>query len=262
MSRGILGVVESLLEINRLDVKYGHLQVLWDISFRASKGEVVCLIGANGAGKTTILNTIAGLVHPANGSIKFDGKRIDGLEPFNIVTLGISMVPEGRRILPEMTVLENLSVATYPKTARRNKEINLERVFELFPRLRDRRNQSGATLSGGEQQMLAIGRALMSEPNLILFDEISLGLAPIVIDKMYDAIGKIRERGITVVLVEQNTSRSLQAADRVYVLNTGHVVLQGEARNLKEDDIRSAYFGVQATEKKENHVAATNLGGN
>lgn len=254
-------MVESLLEINHLDVKYGHLQVLWDISFRVSKSEVVCLIGANGAGKTTILSTIAGLVRPANGSITFDGKRIDGLEPFNIVTLGISMVPEGRRILPDMTVLENLYVATYPKTARKNKAKNLERVFELFPRLRDRKNQRGATLSGGEQQMLAIGRALMSEPSLVLFDEISLGLAPIVIDKIYDIIDKIREQGMTVVLVEQNTSRSLRAADRVYVLNTGHVALQGDAKSLKEEDIKSAYFGVQTTQRKEDDMAAPNVRG-
>ena len=260
MSLGIYGLVESLLEINRLDVKYGHLQVLWDVSFRASKGEVVCLIGANGAGKTTILSTIAGLVRSANGSIIFDGKRIDGLEPFNIVTLGISMVPEGRRILPDMTVLENLSIATYPKIARKNKAKNLERVFELFPRLRDRKSQRGATLSGGEQQMLAIGRALMSEPSLVLFDEISLGLAPIVIDKIYDVIDKIREQGVTVVLVEQNTTRSLHAADRVYVLNTGHVVLEGEARSLKEEEVRSAYFGVQPTEKKEDDIPATASG--
>jgi len=236
---------EWTLKVDRIDVYYGAFHALWDVSLEVRKGEIVSLIGANGSGKTTALNTIMGLVHPTKGSIEFGGKRIESLATYDIVTLGISQVPEGRRIFPELTVLENLMIGSYTGRARVSKEQMLKRVYSLFPVLEERKNQLGGTLSGGEQQMLAIGRALMSSPELILFDEISLGLAPVIVDKLYRTVEQINSEGVTVLFVEQNVRRSLKQAKRAYILKAGRVVLGGKAEDLREEEeVKKAYFGV------------------
>lgn len=236
---------EWTLNVDHIDVYYGAFHALWDVSLEVRKGEIVSLIGANGSGKTTALNTIMGLVHPTKGSIEFGGKRIEGLPTYGIVTLGISQVPEGRRIFPELTVLENLVIGSYTGRARVTKERMLKRVYNLFPVLEERENQLGGTLSGGEQQMLAIGRALMSNPELILFDEISLGLAPVIVDKLYKTVEQINSEGVTVLFVEQNVRRSLKQAKRAYILKAGRVVLGGNAEDLREEEeVKKAYFGV------------------
>lgn len=235
---------DILLEVNNVDVYYGSLQVLWDISLSVKHGEIVAIIGANGAGKSTLINTISGVLDPAKGYIKFEGKSIAHLNPFQIVASGISQVPEGRRIFPDMTVLENLEMGSYNRNARRDKKQNLRNVFKLFPRLQERVNQVSKTLSGGEQQMLAIGRGLMSNPKLMLFDEISLGLGPLVINEIYRSLREIRNRGITCILVEQNVRRSLKEADRAYIMEAGHIVLSGQASELMEEErVKKAYFG-------------------
>jgi branched-chain amino acid transport system ATP-binding protein len=207
--------------------------------------EIVALIGANGSGKSTLLDTISGLIRPARGSIEFEGRTITTLNPYQIVSLGISQVPEGRRVFPDLSVLDNLILGSYNRKARSIKEENFEMVYGLFPILEERRNQLAKTLSGGEQQMLALGRGLMSNPKLMLLDEMSLGLAPIVINNVYKALRKIRERGITILLVEQNVKRSLDEADRAYILEAGRVVLSGDVAKLrKEKEVKKAYFGV------------------
>jgi branched-chain amino acid transport system ATP-binding protein len=233
-----------LLKLDQVSVYYGDFCAVRDITFEVRKGEIVSLIGANGAGKSTILNTIMGLTHPKTGFIEFDGMRIERLETHDIIQLGLALVPEGRRIFPELTVFENLLAGSYTRRARQNKQQMLERVFELFPILEERKNQLASTLSGGEQQMLAIGRALMTDPKMILFDEISLGLSPIVTLKIYETIKKIRSEGVTILLVEQNVRQSLAVADRAYVLKAGRIVLSGETKDLRdEEEVRKAYFG-------------------
>jgi branched-chain amino acid transport system ATP-binding protein len=233
-----------LLKLDQVSVYYGDLCAVRDITFEVRKGEIVSLIGANGAGKSTILNTIMGLTHPKTGSIEFDGRRIERLETHDIIPLGLALVPEGRRIFPELSVLENLLAGSYTRRARQNKQQMLKRVFELFPILEERKNQLASTLSGGEQQMLAIGRALMTDPKMILFDEISLGLSPIITLKIYETIKKIRSEGVTVLLVEQNVRQSLAVADRAYVLKAGRIVLSGGTKDLRdEEEVRKAYFG-------------------
>jgi len=233
-----------LLKLNQVSVYYGDFCAVRDITLEVRKGEIVSLIGANGAGKSTILNTIMGLTRPATGSIEFDGKRIDRLETHDIISLGLALVPEGRRIFPELSVLENLIAGSYIRKARQNKQQMLKRVYELFPILEERKNQLASTLSGGEQQMLAIGRALMTDPKMILFDEISLGLSPIVTSKIYETIKKIRSEGVTILLVEQNVRQSLAVADRAYVLKAGRIVLSGDTKDLRdEEEVRKAYFG-------------------
>ncbi|NHV97685.1 MAG: ABC transporter ATP-binding protein [Thaumarchaeota archaeon] len=233
-----------LLKLDQVSVYYGDLCAVRDITLEVRKGEIVSLIGANGAGKSTILNTIMGLTHPKTGSIEFDGRRIERLETHDIIPLGLALVPEGRRIFPELSVLENLLAGSYTRRARQNKQQMLKRVFELFPILEERKNQLASTLSGGEQQMLAIGRALMTDPKMILFDEISLGLSPIITLKIYETIKKIRSEGVTVLLVEQNVRQSLAVADRAYVLKAGRIVLSGETKDLRdEEEVRKAYFG-------------------
>lgn len=233
-----------LLKLDQVSVYYGDFCAVRDITFEVRKGEIVSLIGANGAGKSTILNTIMGLTHPKTGFIEFDGVRIERLETHDIIQLGLALVPEGRRIFPELTVFENLLAGSYTRRARQNKQQMLKRVFELFPILEERKNQLASTLSGGEQQMLAIGRALMTDPKMILFDEISLGLSPIVTLKIYETIKKIRSEGVTILLVEQNVRQSLAVADRAYVLKAGRIVLSGETKDLRdEEEVRKAYFG-------------------
>jgi len=236
---------ETLLKVSNIDAFYGSLQVLWDVSLAVKPGEIVTLIGCNASGKSTLLNTISGLVHPAKGSIEFEGKSITTLDPFQIVALGISQVPEGRRIFPNLTVLDNLIIGSYNRKARSKREQNLRRVYEHFPILEERKKQLSKTLSGGEQQMLAIGRGLMSDPELMLLDEMSLGLAPIILDELYKALREIRERGITILFVEQNVRRSLREADRAYILKAGRVVLSGDVAELREEEeVKKAYFGV------------------
>ena len=236
---------ETLLKVSNIDTFYGSFQALWDVSLAVKPGEIVAIIGANGSGKSTLLNTISGIMHPARGSIEFEGRSITTLDPFQIVALGISQVPEGRRIFPNMTVLENIIIGSYSRKARSQREQNLKRVYELFPILEKRKNQLSKTLSGGEQQMLAIGRGLMSNPKLMLFDEMSLGLAAIILNELYEALREIRARGITVILVEQNVKRSLKEADRAYIMEAGRVVLSGNVAELREEKtVKKAYFGV------------------
>jgi len=236
---------DALLKVSNIDVFHGSFQALWDVSLEVKPGEMLALIGANTAGKSTLLDTISGLLHPAKGSIEFEGRNTSALNPFQIVELGISQVPEGRRLFPEMSVLDNLILGSYNRKARSRREQSLKQVYGHFPILEDRKNQMAKTLSGGEQQMLAIGRGLMADPKLMLLDEISLGLAPIILDELYRALREIRERGITILFVEQNVRRTLQEADRAYILESGRVVLSGTPAELQEEEeVRKAYFGV------------------
>lgn len=236
---------ETLLKINKIDVFYGSFQALWDVSLVVKAGEALALIGANSSGKSTLLDTISGLLHPAKGRIEFDGKNITYLDPYQIVSLGISHVPEGRRLFPDLSVLDNLILGSYNRKARSKRERNLKDVYAHFPILGKRKAQRAKTLSGGEQQMLAIGRGLMSDPKLMLLDEMSLGLAPIVVDALYTALKEIRSRGITILFVEQNVRRSLEEADRAYIMETGRIVLSGEVAELREEEeIKKAYFGL------------------
>jgi len=236
---------EVQLQISHIDVFHGTFQALWDVSLEVRGGEMLALIGANTSGKTTLLDTISGLLHPSRGSIEFEGKDITRLDPYQIVELGITQIPEGRRIFPDVAVIDNLIIGSYSRKARSKKEENLGKVYEHFPILRERRKQIAKTLSGGEQQMLVIGRGLMADPKLMLIDEMSLGLAPIVIDELFKALKEIGERGITILFVEQNVRRTLREADRAYILETGRVVLSGMAAELQEEEqVKKAYFGL------------------
>jgi branched-chain amino acid transport system ATP-binding protein len=232
------------LKVSQLDAHYKDFQALWNVSFEVNKGEMVSIIGANGSGKSTLLNSIAGLLTPSRGTIEFFGERIDGLLPHETVPRGITLVPEGRRVFPRLTVYENLVMGSYTPKTRATKDEMLAKIYVLFPILEARRRQMANTLSGGEQQMLAIGRAMMSEPQLILCDEISLGLAPVVIKDIYKRLGQINQDGITVVLVEQDIKRSLKVANRAYILLEGKVVLEGEPSALTEAQVKKAYFGI------------------
>ena len=234
-----------LLRISNMDVFHGTFQALWDVSLEVKSGEIVGLIGANTSGKSTLLDAISGLLHPAKGKIEFEGQDISTMEPFRIVELGITQVPEGRGIFPDMSVLDNLILGSYSQRARSRRRENLENVYQHFPILESRKKQTAKTLSGGEQQMLVIGRGLMADPKLMLLDEMSLGLAPIIITSLYKALQEIRERGITILFVEQNVRRSLQEADRAYILEVGRVTLSGTAGELQEEEqVKKAYFGV------------------
>jgi branched-chain amino acid transport system ATP-binding protein len=236
---------ESILKIANIDVYHGSFQALWDVSVEVRQGEMLALIGANTAGKSTLLDAISGLLHPAKGSILFENHDITHADPFRIVDLGITQVPEGRGIFPEMTVLANLVIGSYTKRARANCAQNLKKVYRLFPRLAERKNQISKTLSGGEQQMLVIGRGLMSEPKLMLIDEMSLGLAPIVINEIFKTLKTIRESGITILFVEQNVRKSIQESDRAYILENGRVALCGTSAELcEEEKVKKAYFGI------------------
>ncbi len=237
---------EVMLKVDHIDAFHGTFQALWDVSLTIEPEEIVAIVGANGAGKSTLLDTISGLLHPSRGSIQFDGKDISFLEPYDIVNLGISQTPEGRRVFPDMTVLENLMVGSYNRRARGTRKQSLQRVYELFPKLAQRKHQRAKTMSGGEQQMLAIGRSLMSNPRLIVLDEMSLGLAPLIVDELYSALREIRQRGITILFVEQNVKRSLLEADKAYIIETGRVVLSGNASSLREEErVKKAYFGTE-----------------
>ncbi|MEW6425709.1 MAG: ABC transporter ATP-binding protein [Bacillota bacterium] len=233
-----------ILRIENLNVFYGDFQAIRNVSLEIPQGSVVSLIGANGAGKSTLLKAVSGLQKPAAGKITYSGADITGLSPDKIVAAGISMVPEGGRVFPRLTVLENLLVGSYTPKARKKRNTLLEKVYELFPRLAERSRQLANSLSGGERQMLAIGRALMSDPRLILFDEISLGLAPRVIKDIYQRIKEINRTGTTIVLVEQDVKRSLKASEKSYVLLEGKVVLAGRSKELSEEEVRKAYFGL------------------
>ncbi len=235
---------EVLLQVNNIDVFYGNLQVLWDISLVVNSGEIVAIAGANGAGKTTLLKTISGVLHPAQGSIDFAGRDITNMNAYEIVGQGISQVPEGRQLFPEMTVKQNLHIGSYNRGARVKRDKNLTRVYELFPVLEERKNQLAKTLSGGEQQMVAIGRGLMANPKVMIIDEMSLGLSPLIVSELFQVLDEIRNRGITILLVEQNVWQTLHKADRAYVIETGRIVLSGKAIDLMdEEDVRNAYFG-------------------
>lgn len=234
----------SMLKVENLSVHYGMIQAVRDVSFEVNEGEVVSLIGANGAGKTTILRTISGLVRPSAGKIEFLGSEIQKTPAQKIVAAGLSQVPEGRHVFPGLTVMENLEMGAFLKTNREENQANLKKVFARFPRLEERKNQDAATLSGGEQQMLAMGRALMSTPKLLLLDEPSMGLAPIFIQEIFDIIQDIQKQGTTVLLIEQNANKALSIANRGYVLETGNVVLSGTGQELlASDEVRKAYLG-------------------
>lgn len=236
--------LEALLQVKNIAVYYGSLQVLWDISLEVRRGEIVAIAGANGAGKSTLLKTISGVLHPTVGSIEFAGKHITGLNPYDIVALGISQVPEGRQLFPEMTVLENLHIGSYSRDARPYREENLTKVYKLFPILEERKNQLAKTLSGGQQQMVAIGRGLMANPKVMIIDEMSLGLSPLIVSDLFRVLHEIKDQGITILLVEQNVWQSLHEADRAYVIETGRIVLSGKALDLMdEEDVKNAYFG-------------------
>ncbi len=234
-----------MLEIRNIDVFYGDVQVLWDISFEVKQGEVVALIGANGAGKSTTLKTISGLLRPRSGSILFNGTPIHIVEAFKLIEMGIAHCPEARRLFVEMTVEENLDMGSLRGEAKQQRAKTKEVVFGLFPRLSERRRQPTGLLSGGEQQMVAIGRGLMAIPKLLMFDEPSLGLAPILVREIFDIIKTIREQGTTVLIVEQNVKQTLAIADRAYVLENGRVVMQGTGQALLIDEhVKTAYLGV------------------
>lgn len=234
----------SLLEMKDVDAYYGELQALFKISLEVDRARIVSVLGANGAGKSALLKSISGLLEIRSGSIFFDRKRIDGLPPHDIVDLGLSLVPEGRKIFSSLTVRENLMIGSYTPKARKESSETLKGILQLFPSLNARISQKGTDLSGGEQQMLAIGRALMSRPRFIIFDEISLGLSPLVVKELYRAVKKINQEGMTVVLVEQDVKRSLKVADFAYILQEGKVTLQGNPRHLTEETVKKAYFGL------------------
>ena len=233
---------EVILDVDDIEVRYGAIRALKGVSFQVRQGEVVALLGANGAGKTTTQKTVSGMLRPSLGTITFEGRRIDGIPAHELISLGICHVPEGRHVFPRMSVRENLEMGAY-----RFKKIDqgdLDRVLTMFPRLKERYTQLGGTLSGGEQQMLAIGRAIMGKPTLLLLDEPSMGLAPLIVAQIFDIVREINQAGVTVLLVEQNAAQALALADRGYVLETGEIVLTGTGRDLLADDrIRAAYLG-------------------
>lgn len=234
-----------MLEVDGVSTYYGKIRALWDVSIKVEKGEIVALIGANAAGKTTILDTISGLVKPASGSVKFLDRRIDQMPAHEVVKLGISHVPEGAKSFPDMTVRENLEMGAYSDAAWGKKEETLEQVYEMFPLLKQRSRQLARTLSGGERQMLAIGRGLMSRPRLCALDEPSYGLSPLMVQEIFGAVKTLRDQGLTVLLVEQDVQQGLEIADRGYVLESGHVVLEGTSKDLLQDDhVKKAYLGL------------------
>jgi branched-chain amino acid transport system ATP-binding protein len=234
-----------VISVKELDAGYGDIQVLRGVSLEINEGEIVSLVGANAAGKSTMVKALSGIIKPWRGQVLFDGVRVDTLEPHEIVELGIVQVPEGRRLFPQMSVLENLLLGAYTPRARRNYEKTLRDIFEMFPILKERQNQLAGSLSGGEQQMCAIGRGLMAKPKLLMLDEPSLGLAPILVAQVLNMVKAIREQGVTVLLVEQNVRQSLALADRGYVLENGRIVMEGPSAALLADDrLRQAYLGM------------------
>jgi branched-chain amino acid transport system ATP-binding protein len=234
-----------MLEVANVDVFYGDVQVLWDVSFNVQKGEIVALIGANGSGKTTSLNAVSSLLRPRKGTITYEGQSLHTREPHDLVGLGIAHVPEARRLFPEMTVKENLLLGALSPDAKKSRPEMLEKVYGIFPRLKEREKQAAGTMSGGEQQMCAIARGLMSKPRLLMLDEPSLGLSPILVSDIFRVITEVHEAGVTVLLVEQNVFKTLAVADRAYVLENGRIVLQGTGKDLLNDEhVKKAYLGV------------------
>ena len=234
----------AMLSVNNLQVHYGMIQAIKDVSFEVNEGEVIALIGANGAGKTTILHTVSGLLQPTKGSVIFEGQDISKIPAHKIVSLGMAHVPEGRRVFAQLTVLENLKLGAYTRKDKNEMEETLKMIYKRFPRLEERKNQIAGTLSGGEQQMLAMGRALMSHPKIILMDEPSMGLSPIFVEEVFKIIRDISAEGVTVLLVEQNAKKALNIADRAYVLETGNIILQGDAKKMMNDEsVKKAYLG-------------------
>ena len=234
-----------MLKVNKLSAGYGNIQILWDVSLKVNEGEIVALIGGNGSGKSTLVRTITGLLRATSGSIEFLNKPIDRLESHKIAELGLSHIPEGRKIFTEMSVKENLEMGAYPKNAWKNKQKTLKKVYEMFPRLKERERQLARTFSGGEQQMLAMGRGLMSQPKLCIIDEPSNGLAPMVVMEVFEIIQSMRKQGITILLIEQNVKQTLELADRAYVLENGRIVMEGDcATCLASEHIKKAYLGL------------------
>jgi len=233
------------LEASGVSAGYGLTQVLWDLSFQVEKGQLVALLGANGAGKTTTLKTICGIIEPSAGTISYNGARISGRPVYQVVDLGISLIPEGRQLFGKMNVEDNLRAGCYLKRAKRRRDYNLDRVYGFFPRLKERRTQLAETLSGGEQQMLAIGRGLMQDPDLIMFDEPSLGLSPLLVSEIFQIIKTLHGEGLTIFLVEQNVKQTLKVADYCYVIENGRVVQEGTGKALEADPkVREAYLGL------------------
>ncbi len=234
-----------MLKVNGIDVFYDDLQVLWDVSFQVHEGEIVVLVGANGAGKSTVIRTISSMLSPRKGTIEFDSRRVDHLPPSMIINEGIVHVPEGRRLFPEMTVEENLIMGSLGEEAKFKRSQTIEHVYDLFPRLKERRKQLAGTLSGGEQQMAAIGRGLMSLPTLMMFDEPSLGLAPILVQDVFKLVRKINDEGVTILLSEQNVIQSLKMCNRAYVLENGRIVLEGTGDELlNNEQVKEAFLGI------------------
>jgi len=234
----------SFLEVNDLSVYYGMIQALKGISFKVERGEIVALIGANGAGKTTTLHTLSGLIPAKGGRVLYKDKDISKIPAHKLVSIGMAHIPEGRRIFSDMTVLENLRMGAYTRTNRDEIEDSIDKVYKRFPRLEERKNQLAGTMSGGEQQMLAMGRALMSKPEIVLMDEPSMGLSPIFVNEIFDIIKQMRKEGVTVLLVEQNAKKALSISDRAYVLENGKIVMQGNASEIMDDEnIKKAYLG-------------------
>jgi branched-chain amino acid transport system ATP-binding protein len=233
-----------MLDVKNIDVYYDDAQALWDVSFSVNQGEIVTLVGSNGAGKSTTLKAISGLVPPSSGEIRLEGNRIDRAPAHSIVEMGIAQIPEGRRLWPGLSVQENLELGAYIPAARAVRGETMEWVFQLFPLLRKRRSQLAGTLSGGEQQMLAIGRGLLSRPKLLILDEPSLGLAPLLVDEVFETIQKINGEGMTILLVEQNVNHALAISNRGYVLETGRIVISGSGKELLDDEhVKTAYLG-------------------
>jgi branched-chain amino acid transport system ATP-binding protein len=236
-----------MLQVDNLSTGYGRTQVLWDLSLKVDEGEFVALVGANGAGKTTLLKTVSGVLRPwpGSGGISFEGKRIDHLDSNQIVNLGLSHIPESRKLFTDMSIRENLEMGAYPRRSWRERQKTMDEVFELFPRLKERAGQLSRTLSGGEQQMLAMGRGLMSRPRMVIVDEPSNGLAPMVVSEVFEILKEMHKTGMTILLVEQNVRQTLQIADRAYVLENGRLALEGACSVLRESDhVRKAYLGL------------------
>jgi branched-chain amino acid transport system ATP-binding protein len=234
-----------MLSLNQIQVAYGDVQVLWDVSMKVQSKEFAALVGANGAGKSTTLNTISALLRPRSGTIEFNGERIDRAPASRVVELGISQVPEGRRLFPEMTVLENLELGSFMAGAKKRRNETLDWVYNIFPRLKERRNQLAGTLSGGEQQMVAVGRGLMSRPKLLMLDEPSLGLAPILVQEVFKSLQRVNEEEVTIFLVEQNVKHTLTIATHAYVLENGRIVMEGKGVDLLNNShVKKAYLGI------------------
>jgi branched-chain amino acid transport system ATP-binding protein len=234
-----------MLELNSVNTHYGKVRALWDVSLRVDEKEITALVGANGAGKTTMLNTISGMIRPTSGSIQFCGQGIDRLPPYQIVKIGISHIPEGGKPFPDMTVHENLEMGAYHDATWRKREETIEQVYRIFPILKERAGQLARTLSGGERQMLAVGRGLMSQPKLCMFDEPSYGLSPLLVKEIFNVVKVLRGEGMTLLLVEQNVQQTLEIADRAYVLENGRIVSEGKSKELLQNDhIKKAYLGL------------------